>query len=999
MEKPAKAVRTGAKPAGSKAAKTRGDRLGNLLIKPAPLWHAISLDAIEAGEDETTKSAGEKESALKELFLKAKTLYDAEVQKYEKVKFKSASDGDFISSVLRSGTVIDKVSALTLLIQESPLHTLSYLRDHLINGMARKKARREAILAIDAVKDLFGSSLLPEDRKLEYFRDQRLFSEKVTSKHLVMWIFEDLLKKLYFEFLLLLEELSKDPLPYVKNKMLHYITDLLVAKPEQEANLLSLITNKLGDQDRKVASQAHHQLLVLLQKHPAMNLVVVSEAERFLFRPNVGDRARLVAISFLNQVVLSNRGEDRECARRLVDTYFALFEHLVKRIKEDEDALRDREKARKGEKGKKGKGKKGPPKKSRHGARKGGAGAEKPQKTAEEAMNGENVISLDNGTDSEDGGDDAATTADGKNDDGDDRKAGMKTPDGVGSKIMSALLTGVNRAFPYAKIPEDAFQDRLSTLFAISHIGTFHTCVQALTLIFQVEISRDAVGAIPSDRFYRTLYATLLDARLLSFSKHALYLNLLHRAMKVDARVRRVKAFVKRLVQVCGGASPPFICASFYLIGRVAGVHGSVWALMNQPEENEGEEKYVDADEDGEGKEIDAKGAARAETYDWKKRDPSYTNAEKSCLWELCQFSHHYHPTVTLYASTLLSGQSISPPEGATAYDPLQNHTLARFLDRFVYKNPKRATSLYKGASVMQPRALANHNPDGPLFQAGKKRDVVVDSGDGKALAMDDAPVNSEAWFKKGKGSVPVDEAFFYRFFAESRAKESGKLKKAEKKVAESKDVDGSDVGSDAGSLDEDEVWAAMNRSSGVAAGLGGEDDDYSDDFDMDQAMADGVSEGGDSDDDFDMEKAMDEGGDDDDDEFVERFGESIEDDSEPGHAMDDSADMDNDDDDDDDMGAFTFGDDDGLDDDEDEDEEEDRRGKKKQKKGKAARMAEAAAALGYKGDFFAKKAGGGNAFASAEDFESLIDKEGDEEEDEPGRPRKLGPRGRKRRE
>jgi ribosome biogenesis protein MAK21 len=62
---------------------------------------------------------------------------------------------------LKSGTVTDKVSALTLLIQESPVHAFSYLTHHLL-GMARKKARREALLAVDSIKDLMTSNLLAD---------------------------------------------------------------------------------------------------------------------------------------------------------------------------------------------------------------------------------------------------------------------------------------------------------------------------------------------------------------------------------------------------------------------------------------------------------------------------------------------------------------------------------------------------------------------------------------------------------------------------------------------------------------------------------------------------------------------------------------------------------------------------------------------------------------------------------------------------------------------
>lgn len=155
----------------------------------------------------------------------------------------SKHDSEFVNTVLRSGTVTDKVSALSLLIQQSPIYSFNMLQSTLLS-MANKKSRREAIMAIDSIKDLLLSTLLP-DRKLRFFRDQPLSATGVTQKHLLLYYFEDSLKKLYFSFIQTIEELSKDTLLHVKNKMVIYIYDLLVAKPEQEQNLLALLVNKL----------------------------------------------------------------------------------------------------------------------------------------------------------------------------------------------------------------------------------------------------------------------------------------------------------------------------------------------------------------------------------------------------------------------------------------------------------------------------------------------------------------------------------------------------------------------------------------------------------------------------------------------------------------------------------------------------------------------------------------------------------------------------------
>ena len=54
-------------------------------------------------------------------------------------------DSNWIKKVLTSGTLSDKMAALTLLVQESPAHNMTAL-DTLVT-MAKKKGKREAMLA------------------------------------------------------------------------------------------------------------------------------------------------------------------------------------------------------------------------------------------------------------------------------------------------------------------------------------------------------------------------------------------------------------------------------------------------------------------------------------------------------------------------------------------------------------------------------------------------------------------------------------------------------------------------------------------------------------------------------------------------------------------------------------------------------------------------------------------------------------------------------------
>ena len=72
-----------------------------------------------------------------------------------------------------------------------------------------------------------------------------------------------------------------------------------------------------------------------------------------------------------------------------------------------------------------------------------------------------------------------------------------------------------------------------------------------------------------SDRFYRTLYDSLLDPRLASSSKPAMYLNLLFKAVKTDDSHPRQAAFVKRIMQALSMHEPQFICGALFLMGEV----------------------------------------------------------------------------------------------------------------------------------------------------------------------------------------------------------------------------------------------------------------------------------------------------------------------------------------------------------------------------------------------------------------------------------------------
>ncbi len=184
----------------------------------------------------------------------------------------------------------------------------------------------------------------------------------------------------------------------------------------------------------------------------------------------------------------------------------------------------------------------------------------------------------------------------------------------------------------------------MDTLFKVTHSSNFNTSIQALMLIQQLV----AVHPGTADRFYRTLYESLLDPRLLTTSKQALYLNLLYKAMSADLSAKRVKAFTKRLLQVASLHQASFASATIYLVRELESVFPSLRPFIDQIEvaESDDEEVFKDVPETGanpilqpkvrqESNEVNTSRERPGMSYDGRKRDPQHSNAENSCVWEL----------------------------------------------------------------------------------------------------------------------------------------------------------------------------------------------------------------------------------------------------------------------------------------------------------------------------------------------------------------------------
>lgn len=636
----------------------------NLLLKPGGKWY----------EHEYVKEytmQPQNEDDVKKYKALAEKLYEHEINLYKnKKELQKGANTAWMKTVVSTGTIVDRMAAMTVLIQDAPVQTLSFI-ENLVNLIRKTGSKRQNLMALDTFKDLLQSDLLPDNRKLNTFvqhpfdklEEMSSGNRDARDRRLILWYFEEQLKRLVAEFVKVLETLTHDTLIATKTKSLNVIYELLCNKPEEEKNLLVLLVNKLGDPQYRVATKASYLLEMLLDKHPNMKVIVCLEVERLLYRPNISEKAQYYGICFLNQIIFSR--DESDLANQLITVYFCFFRACIKKKEID-------------------------------------------------------------------------------------------------TKILRALLTGVNRAYPYAEIGSEKVKEQLDTLFKILHVVKFNTGVQILMLLFQVMDSQQTV----SNRFFAALYRKLLDPGLSQGSKQTMFLNLLFKSMKADVVLRRVKAFVKRLLQVTCCQKPSFICGALYLISEIFRLKPGLKVLLHENGENDEEEHFHDLPDDDDDDDDDddhamdknetndnintsenltsgswvhqqsLQGLKSSSQYDPMNRNPLFCGADNTSIWELQKLSDHFHPSVALFAKTILEGNSVQ-----YTGDPLQDFTLMRFLDRFVYRNPKEQK--------------IKENNRGYLLHRKKRL----------YMNQERQPVNSATFLAKEEDEIPVDDIFFHRYF------------------------------------------------------------------------------------------------------------------------------------------------------------------------------------------------------------------------------------------
>ncbi|XP_043284070.1 CCAAT/enhancer-binding protein zeta [Venturia canescens] len=646
---------------------------------------------------------GKTELEVMELKSSGKKHLDAETAAYQLKESKSKdSELAWLKTALTKGTSSDKIAASIVLIQNNPKYNLS----RLVSLVSQVKASKhsQSLMLITSLRDLFINDLLHPEYKLLKFEDQKLDELDFTK-------LDDNATKLTRE-------------THRKKLLAHwYFEDQLHHEYERFITSLSTVASDTVDANREKAVAVMTDLLIANseQEHKLLEFVInkigdprsrvaskaVLSISNLLFEhPNM----KIVVLREIEKLLfrknVAQRAQyyaiclltqfvlergDIDVSNSLIDVYFAFFKACLKRGEPD-------------------------------------------------------------------------------------------------SRMMAAILTGVNRAYPFANLESSKLLEHIDSVYKVVHIGSFNVSLNALNLLHQV------VGKEPEqeNRFYTAFYRKLLEPQIGVANKRAVFLNLLYRVLRSDKSVTRLYAFMKRIFQVVLYFPASMACATLYVVSQVLQSRKDLQSIMQrgykaikqeEAVENKEEsrvktsEENLESEDDEEEKknveehsillsnvtieptttnrETDVQGVVKLEDdqavfYDPFCLNPLRSGAMRTPLAELEALSTHFHPSVALFASTLAQGRPIH-----YSGDPLEDLNLIRFLDRYVFKNPKK----------LDDKKVTNSRT--PLAQRAKYVPRGV-----RSVAVD-----SEAYVNVHEDRIPVDELFLYRYLQRKNESRGWRIK------------------------------------------------------------------------------------------------------------------------------------------------------------------------------------------------------------------------------
>lgn len=316
------------------------------------------------------------------------------------------------------------------------------------------------------------------------------------------------------------------------------------------------------------------------------------------------------------------------------------------------------------------------------------------------------------------------------------------------------------------------------------------------------------------------MYKKIIDPQVNNTTHQAVFLNLIFKALRKDTSLNRVNVFIKRLLQVCLSCSVPLACAVLYTISQVCRfkkiklrLHHPDCIDLKEPPKDETDQDTANQPPKTNSNELivntailtqseaptkpqeteDTNLVLRNNFYDPYNRNPLFAGGQYCLHSELASLQLHFHPTVALFSKNLANGQKI-----VYTGDPLKDFTLIRFLDRFVFKNPKKVEEIVEETDAKVHK--------GHHFKFGQRKDYVP-------YGLRAIPITSKAYLKELPAKIPVDELFMYTYLQ----------KKMQHQKVKKEDED--DEASDVESVDSDDFNEMLDNMPGFKT-KGSDDED-----------------------------------------------------------------------------------------------------------------------------------------------------------------------------
>ena len=153
--------------------------------------------------------------------------------------------------IMKSGTFKDKVSALSIYIQDNPRYSLKTLES--LVDMCSQRGKKDQLVVFMALKDIFEKVYKDSEVRLEPFQQgmQRVNSN---DKHELARVYlGDQVRKQLKKFLEVGRRLLMDELLFVRETATKALIGLLDVEDDsvQSEYLMATLINKLGDKDKK----------------------------------------------------------------------------------------------------------------------------------------------------------------------------------------------------------------------------------------------------------------------------------------------------------------------------------------------------------------------------------------------------------------------------------------------------------------------------------------------------------------------------------------------------------------------------------------------------------------------------------------------------------------------------------------------------------------------------------------------------------------------------